>query len=303
MKINIKSIPVIKIIVSVFLLVIPFLIFSFTVEFDFNKDHGRLQAQLTEKIKDTLGIWAVIKGASVVISTLETFQTEVGASLALHATFSINPLSGLSVVDNILDQVSNILLWATGTLSILKILLAVSVWVSLRIIIPVCAVLIVAALWNKRYSGKLKRIVAGILVIGLAICFAVPLSLEMSNIVENSILAGQIYRTTNEINNLGAHIEREGGELNDSSGFLDTVRRGTRNIANFFQGIRQYADRLIENIIDYIMIFIIVNIFIPIATIFGLKFLVVRVLRYIGFTIDAPKSLALKVKSTYPALK
>ena len=299
MKIGYKGRVALKIIASLVLLVIPFLIFTSAIDFEFDAgdDHGRLQAQLTERIKNTLGIWAVIKAASAVISTLETFQTEVGASLALHATFSINPFSGLSVVDNILDQVSNILLWATGTLSVLKILLAVSIWFSLRVIVPVCVILIICALWSKKYSGRLKRMVAGIALIGLAVCFAVPLSLEMSNLVENRILAGQIYRTTNEINSLGAHIEREGSELNDSSGLLDTIRRGTRNIGNLFQGVIQYIDRLIENIIDYIMIFLVVNILIPIATIFGLKVLVVMVLRYIGFSIRSEVAVPLAMRS------
>jgi hypothetical protein len=286
---------IIKIVVSLVLLTIPFLVFTFPMEFDYGKDHGRLQSQLTERIKSTLGIWAVIKGASVVISTLQTFQTEVGASLALHATFSINPLGGLVVVGKILDQVSNILLWATGTLSAQKILLAVSVWVSLRIIVPICILLIVAAIWSKQYSGRLKKILAGIVVITLAICFAVPLSLEMSNLVEKSILAGQIHRTTNEINSLAAHIEKEGGELNDSSGFLNSVRQGTRNVGLFFQGIKQYTDRLIENIIDYIMIFLIVNILIPVATLVGLKILIGVILKYIGFKIEGLKMLERKV--------
>lgn len=292
MKPNKKAILPIKILFSVILLIIIFVISSSADAFQFNssEDTGRLQAQLTARIRETLSIWAIIKGVSAIISTLESVQIEAGVSFGAQATASINPVGGLAVIDNTLDQVSNILLWAIGALSALKILLAISIWISLKIFVPVCGILIIAVLWNKNYSGRLIKIVAGIAVICLGICFAVPLALEMSNVVKTSILAGQIYRTTNEITSLSSHIEKEGEEINKPS-FLNMIRRGISSVANFFQGIKQYIDKLIENIIDYIMIFIVINILIPVAALFGLKVLIAAVLKYIGFSLTGMKSL------------
>ena len=302
MKLGNKYKIAFKIIISLILLLTVLTILISVKEQQFNNsdDHGRLQAQLTERIRETLGIWAIIKGISAIISTMETIQVEAGVSFGAQSTVSINPVGGLAVVDNILDQVSNILLWAIGSLSALKILLAVSIWVSLKIILPVCCILIIAVIWNKKYYGQLKIIIAGIIIICLGICLAVPFSLEMSNVVKNSILLGKIHRTTNEITNLSEHIGKESNEINNPS-FLNMINKGLKSITTLFHGIKHYIDRLIENIIDYIMIFIIVNIIIPIASLFGLKAIVGAILKYIGFTMENLKRLNVYNQKSIPA--
>jgi len=249
-----------------------------------NNEQKGFQSELTRRIKETLGVWATIKVTSAVISTLETIQLEAGVSIGAQLSGSVNPAAGLAVADNILDQTSSILLWSVGALSIMKILLTVSIWISLKIIVPICCFLIIFILWNKKYQEKLKRIITGLIIICIGISTAVPLAMQMSNVVKNNILANQIQNTTEEINSLGAHIENEGNEVNNPS-FFNTIIKNINNISNFIKSIKEYVDRLVENIINYIMIFIVVNIIIPIITIIGLKVLIGAILHYIGFTV------------------
>jgi hypothetical protein len=245
------------------------------------KNNGRLQEQLTRKLTQTAGIWAKVKIVSGVISVLKTVQVTGSIPIIGGLAISAEPLGWTDVVDNTLDQISNICLWAIGALAIEKMLLAVSIWFSQRIAVPVCAVLIVIVLWNKKYTGQLKRTIAGIIIISAGICAAVPLSLELSYIIETSILSSQIQETINEIDGKSKEAESAGDDINNSS-FVDTLNRIGRGAANFFDNTKQTFETFIDHMIDYIMVFILTNLIIPIGTILGLKYLISAILKSKG---------------------
>jgi hypothetical protein len=255
---------------------------SSSLRYDNIKDNGRLQEQLTGKISQVSGVWVSVKIASGVISFLQTIQVEGSIPVVGGLAVAVEPMGWTEVVDNTLDQISNICLWAMAALAIQKVLLAVSLWVSLRIIVPVCAFLIILAIWNKKHSGQLIRVIAGIAIVSLGICIAIPLSLELSNLVETSILAGQIEETVNEINGISQEIEENSDEANDMSSPLATLRRIGNSIANFFGNIKNLFDSLIDRAVNYIILFIVTNILIPIGTLFGLKYFISAALSFIG---------------------
>ena len=255
---------------------------SSSFQYDNIKDRGRLQQQLTGKIAQVSGVWVSVKVASGVISFLQTIQVEGSIPVVGGLAVSLEPLGWTEVVDNTLDQISNICLWAMAALAIEKVLLAVSIWVSLKIIIPVCALLMIIAIWNKKNSGQLIRIIAGIAIVTAGICIAIPLALELSNLVESSILAGQIQETVNEISKESEEIEKSGDEANDMSSPLATLRRIGSSIVNFFGNIKNQFDTLIDNAINFIILFIVTNIIIPIGTLFGLKYFISTALSFIG---------------------
>jgi hypothetical protein len=232
-------------------------------------------------------LWLRVRIASGVISVIQTVQVEGSIPVIGGVAVSAQPLGWADVVDNLLNHISTVCLWAMGAISMQKILLAISVWASLRIVVPLCAVLIVAALWNKRYAGRLKRVIGGIIIIFAGISGAIPLSLELSNVVERNILSAKINETLRNVNDASDRLEEFGSGLDDAS-FIDTLRRLGAGVANFFAGIKNYFDNLINNVIDYIFVFIVTNIIIPIATLFGLRYLVAAALKYIGFSLAAP---------------
>lgn len=283
---NRKTVGIIgRIIVSVLLIVISLgsLLYSSSVQYTANEDKGRLQRQLTEKLVQITGVWATVKIVSGVISVVQTIQVQGSIPVIGGLAVSAQPLGWANVIDNTLDKVSTILLWAIGAIAIEKLLLTISWWLSLKIVIPVCTIFIIVALWNKKYKERLKRIIAGIIIIGVSVCSAVPLSLEFSNAVETAILSRQITNTIHELEGQSGDIEKEGAGINDTS-FLDQLRRLGTGIANLFGDLKQKFDSFIEYTINYIMCFMVTNLLIPVATIFGLKYLVGVMLRFIGFS-------------------
>ena len=274
----------VKIIISIALILISLGISTYSSSLQYNniKDKGRLQQQLTGKIAQVSGVWVSVKVAGGVISFLQTIQVEGSIPVIGGLAVSLEPMGWTEVVDNTLDQISNICLWAMAALAIEKVLLAVSVWISLRIIIPVCAFLMIIAIWNKKNSRHLIRIIAGIAIVSAGICIAIPLALELSNIVETSILAGQIEKAADEISSEAREIEKEGDDANDMSSPLTTLRRIGGNIANFFGGIKNQFDSLIDKAINFIILFIVTNIIIPVGTLFGLKYFISAALGFIG---------------------
>jgi len=272
-----------KVLFSIALVIVTFVISASASSFQFNdsKDAGRLQKQLTRKITQVAGVWVSVKIASGVISILQEIQVEGSIPVVGGLAVAVEPLGWTEVIDNTLDHISNVCLWAMGALAVQKVLLAVSVWLSLKIIIPVCAVLILIAVWSKKNAGKLKRITVGMIIISSGICFAIPLSLELSNMVETSILSGQIEKTVNEINGETKEIEKNGNDVDN----VDVLKQVFGGIAKFFSKIKNYFDSLIEKVVDYLILFIVTNILIPIGTLFGLKYFISAVLSFIGFSL------------------
>jgi ABC-type multidrug transport system fused ATPase/permease subunit len=270
-----------KIILSVLLIVISLGVtfFASSLRYTAGNDNGRLQQQLTKKLAQVAGVWATVKVTSGIISVIQSIQVQGSIPVVGGLAVSAEPLGWTDVVDNILDQVSNILLWAMGAITLEKLLLAISWWVSLKIVIPVCALFVVIAIWNKKYQERLKKIVAGIIIIGVGICSAIPLSLELSNVVETSILSNYMTNTINDLEGQSKEIEKEGDV--DSS----RLARIGSAIKNFFGGLQQKLDSFIEKTINIIMCFIVTNLIIPIATLFGLKYLVGATLKFIGFSV------------------
>jgi len=271
-----------KVIVSIVLIVIAFGVSSYSSTFQYNdmKDNGRLQEKITGKLAQVAGVWVSVKIASGIISVVQTIQVEGSIPVVGGLAVAAQPLGWAEVVDNTLDHISNICLWAMGALALQKVLLAISIWVSLRIIVPICALLVIIALWNKKYTGQLKRIIAGIVIITSGICLAIPLSLELSNVVETGILSRHINETINEIEDTSEEISEKGGETND----VNFLRRIGGGIAGFFDNIKKYFDSLIDKAIDFIICFFVTHIIIPIGTLFFLKYLVNMTLRFIGFS-------------------
>jgi len=226
------------------------------------------------------------KSRSGIISVVQTIQVEGSIPVVGGLAVSAHPLGWAEVVDNTLDQISNICLWAMGALALQKILLAVSIWISLRIIVPVCAFLIVIALWSKKYTGQLKRVITGIVIISLGVCLAIPLSLELSNLVESSILSKHINETVNEIKDTSEEINERGGEAVD----VNWLKRIGGGIVEFFTSIKNYFDSLIDRMIDFIICFILTNIIIPIGTLFFMKYLVDTALKFIDFSLTQKNS-------------
>jgi len=228
-------------------------IFAF-LNMDMEREKG-IQKALTEKSKQILGVWAALKVINGVINVLQS--AEVGVAVA-----SVNPLEFLAPVDNILDKVSNMLLWALGAIVFEKIILALSGYLVFTFLIPACALVSIITVWTYKDRARMHKIVVIALMICLIVPFAVPLSFKVSTFVEKKFL-------TNKVNNLVSSLNEKEESADGMIGVV-TARSSGRSAVNYMTNAKNLGEAMIEDMINYFIIFVITGIFIPILTIFGI---------------------------------
>ncbi|MDR3284961.1 MAG: hypothetical protein LBS97_07275 [Treponema sp.] len=222
-----------------------------------------LQKTLTQKTVQVMGVWGATKLAGGLISILQSF--EVGVNLGIAG--SLNPLEGLAAVNNVLDKISDVCLFALGALIVEKCLLTISGWAAWKIIIPACILLCIISLWAGRYKDDTKRVLVTFGLIGFAVCIAVPASIQVSQIIENRILSSELDRTIQDINQQESTVQTMESEARglSASKIIDSIK-------NVFSKAGDLVNNLISSIINYIMIFVVTTIILPILTIAGIGF-------------------------------
>lgn len=218
-----------------------------------------IQYSLSEKSRKILNVWAVLKVVNGVINVLQS--AEIGGSFFVEA--SVNPLEFLSPVDNILDKLSDLLLWALGAVVMEKLILSISGLVVFKVIIPVCALLCVVTIWLQKEKTKLNRIIPVFVLLGLSISGAVPLSFWASSIIESKLFTGRVSNLIAEINDTGKDAEAMEGEVTG-------LKKIGKSILSFMTNAKSLADAIIEDMVDFVIIFLLTTIVIPILTVWGI---------------------------------
>jgi len=225
---------------------------------DMNAERG-VQKILTEKSREVMTVWAALKVINGVINVLQSAQ--VGGSFFVEA--AVNPLEFLSPINNILNKISDLLLWAFCAIIFEKFLMAVAGYIVFIAIIPICAIISIIALWTYKEKTRVHRVVIVSVLISLIIPFAIPISFQASMLMEKKILTnnlGNLIESIQEKNAVAETIEKEMTSL---------VRLG-RSILNYMTNVKDLGNAIIEDLVNYFILFIFTNIFIPIVTIFGL---------------------------------
>lgn len=226
------------------------------------QNENRIQGALTKKSRQILEIWAAMKVVNGTINLLQS--AEVGINIG--AEVSINPAEILAPIDNTLDKISNVLLWALGAVLFEKLLLALSGYVVFKAVIPACLLISIIAVWVS--GGKTIWKIFAVTVMACAVVrFAIPISFELSTAVEKNLLTNEIGRIMDKISS----TEEQAKPLSEDAGKLAAKVREmgvwlTKQVSN----VKDLGNALIEDLINYIMVFILTNIAIPILTILGL---------------------------------
>ncbi|MDR0568873.1 MAG: hypothetical protein LBG87_06675 [Spirochaetaceae bacterium] len=224
---------------------------------DQNADAG-IQKTLTEKTNMILSVWATLKIINGVINVLQS--AEIGGNFFIEA--SVNPLEILAPLDNILDKLSDLLLWALGAVIMEKLLLWASWFFIFKIILPVCILFCILTIWAQKDSMTMRRIVLVFGIIGLSSAAAVPLSFQVSGAVEKSVFTGRT-------GDLLASIRDKGKSAESMEQDVAGLKRIGKSIVSFMGDAKNIGDALIEDIMHLLIIFFIANIVLPIATVFG----------------------------------
>jgi hypothetical protein len=232
---------------------------------------GFLQGRLTEKFVQVGKVWAATKVVSGVVSVLATIQLEI---TPFGFGTSVNPLGWTAAIDNVLDQLSLACLWAMGAITVEKVFLALSFWAALKIIAPLCVLLCIISLWwwQGAFRDKIKKALVNFAVVTFAVCFAVPLSLGVSLLIEESLLSAELEKKLEAIHAGSGEASSMVEEKTDDKGFsvIDTIKNISSSIARFISDSKGVFDAYIQDAVNYLMYFLITNIFLPILTIFGL---------------------------------
>lgn len=247
-----------------------------------SNDPKGIQNILTRKSQQILTVWAVVQTVDGLINVLE----------------KVNPGFGiLSPLDNVLDKLSDVLLYALGAVVMEKLLLSLSGFIVFKIIIPVCLLLCILTLWIKGDAERIRRIIPVFVLIVVSIACAIPGSLQLGVIIEKQFFTDKISILLADIADTGKNAEKIESDVNGSvetdtktreGGFLDKLKDSVNtvtsqvssavssaaslitNIPVFISNAKKLSDALIENVMNYIVIFLITNIVIPILTIYGI---------------------------------
>ena len=233
----------------------------------------KIQNALDEKIKRLTVAWATVKLINGIINELQSIEVGGGGEAGIvivggSVHGSVKPLEWLAPLDNILDKISNIFLWALGAVIFEKLLYTISGYVIFQVVIPVCMIISGIAIWLSNGVKKAElRIFFVTFVICVAVCGAIPLSFKLSETVETKLLAKHTEAVWERIRG-----ERKNAEIlkDEVNGIYSKVMKIAGSIPKLLSDAKAVGDAMTKDLLNTVMVFILTDIVIPILTILGL---------------------------------
>lgn len=206
------------------------------------------------------------------ITVTELTVACAGSSMALAAI----PGDATTPVANKIMDLSSYLLIIIGVIFLEKILLTLTGYVTFTFLIPIsCILLGIYIFWK---CDILKKLAIKLSVFGIIIFITVPLSVQISNLIENS------YQDT--LNNAKTtEIVAEEQEKDNDDSLLSKFKEGISNIGDNVSGLVKKGEQALSNFIDAIAILLITSCFIPIIV---LIFLIWIIKMIFGINISLP---------------
>lgn len=210
-----------------------------------------IHESLDEKTEQLMKVWGILKSVNGTVNVL--FTTDVKAVYPLA-----NPLEVLSPVNNTLNKISNLFRWALSSLIFEKMLLIIYVTIVFLVLIPVCAVISIIQVFIYKDKKALHKVVISSVLICLAVSIAVPASLKLSVLLDEKALS----KNVNGIISSMEEIEKKAEHLN---GELRRFRRTEASINSYLSDCEELSDALVRDSTSYLVIFLMVNLLIPLS--------------------------------------
>ena len=206
------------------------------------------------------------------ITVTELTVACAGSSMVLAAI----PGDATTPVANKIMDLSSYLLVIIGVIFLEKILLTLTGYVTFTFLIPIsCVLLGIYIFWK---CDILKKLAIKLSVFGIIIFITVPLSVQISNLIENS------YQDT--LNNAKTtEIVAEEQEKDNDDSLLSKFKEGISNIGDNVSELVKKGEQALSNFIDAIAILLITSCFIPIIV---LIFLIWIIKMIFGINISLP---------------
>jgi len=210
-----------------------------------------IHESLDDKTNQLMKAWGIFKTVNGTINIL--FTTDVKAVYPLA-----NPLEALSPVNNTLNRISNLFRRALSSLIFEKMLLIISVTIVFLVLIPVCALISIVQLFIYKDKKAVHKVVISSVLICLAVSIAVPGSLKLSVILDEKVLSKNVNGIISSMEDIEKKAENFNGELR-------RFRRTEASINTYLSTAEEISDALIKDSTSYLVIFLMVNLLIPIS--------------------------------------
>ncbi|MCL2440179.1 MAG: hypothetical protein FWD14_00415 [Treponema sp.] len=217
---------------------------------ELDADKG-LQKDLAGKSKQIMDIWAVVKVTNGVINMLQSVQGAGSESL--------------SPQDIILQKKSGFLSFAYSVVVFGKVLLMLSGYIIFLAVIPLCALITIIVIWTYKDRKRVHKIVISTVLISLVVIFAVPVAFHLSSLLDKHVLS-------HNVDSLVSSIEAKGRSAESMDRNVAAARRQNGSIVSFIGNVKTLSNDLIEDVINYFIIFIFVFVIIPVLCLLAFFF-------------------------------
>lgn len=185
------------------------------------------------------------------VTVMELTAASAAASVAISAV----PGDATTPIANQVSALSSYLLLVTGVILLEKILLTLTGYLAFKLLIPIACALVIVSLF--RSPAFLRQLALKLAVFGLAIWLLIPVSLQISNLVEDTFAVQQ---TVEQATQAADDLEENTEEANEDSGWLSQIGDA---ITGVFSSAVEEAENALSRFVDAIATLIIVNCVIP----------------------------------------
>jgi uncharacterized protein YebE (UPF0316 family) len=214
-----------------------------------------IQRILSDKSQQIMDVWFNVKLVRDVVNTLQSADA--------RAVFvAVDPLEALAPFDKSLGRMSGLLLFMYGFLIFEKTLLAIFIAATFMILIPLCALYTISIIWNKKNQYKIHKVVIVFTLICFVMPIALPISLGLPAILEEKVLSSSI-------DNIITSVDESGERALKMDSDLRGLRRIGVSIVNNITIAKELSGDVIRNSINYFIIFLMINLLLPVILIFG----------------------------------
>lgn len=218
---------------------------SFTLVADFMSSpetHAASIATLDEKRANVTALVGASAGASFAVSLIpDDAGTAISEQLAdLSADFAI----------------------IIAVITFEKYLLTIMGLVSFRALVPIACVMFTFDQWVPRFGRRLRSLAARIAVLGIVLCFVVPASVYLSNVIDET------YETSYSISAAMEASEQSADVMSEEEGLIEKIKSLPSDAVDAVTGAVDSALRAFSSLLEAFAVMVITACVIPVAVLF-----------------------------------
>jgi hypothetical protein len=222
-------------------------------------------AQLANMLAVTLSVYALLRGLNAVISTAQ--GTEVSIE-PMGVGMTLTPGEFLDPLNDLIEQVSTVLLLASASIGIQKIILSLTDIAIIRWGALALVVVMTTLIASKRISPERQQTMLKLIVFVTILRLVVPAMVITSGLMQSWLETDRQESVTvlistekdiQELNNTTSEKEEDGWFANIASKF---------DMSELFNSIEEKADNAVSAAVYLLAEFVLVFIFIPVMFLF-----------------------------------